>query len=115
MIFRWNNIQLTLRNPDLRDKQTLLLSIIKKRMMDGSWLTYISPYNVEWEWTFSYICRNDMLSAIDFVKNSAGQQITVIDHLERTWKGRLITPSTEYATPARSNNQFTWKFQGFQY
>jgi hypothetical protein len=116
MTFRCNDLQVTLRNPDLRDRQSIIMENDQRRTMSGRWRTYITtPLNIQWEWDFSAISREKTLAVISFVAQSAGKQITVIDHLNRTWKGYFLTDVMDFATVHICNNVFKLTFEGFQY
>jgi hypothetical protein len=101
----------TLRNPDFGDTDTIESRRIQRKNRGGDLIMYRDP---QWPKTetltfeFSYLKRTDLMSLLEFIKATLGQNVVLTDYNGRTFTGIIITPSEELAQAGREN--FTAKF-----
>ena len=103
-----------LRFPDFGDTDSYDPYRISRKSRGGDLQIFQDPM---WPTTevlsfkFSFLDPTDVSALIDFLKTSAGQSITLLDHFGRTWHGFIITPAGDVINDKRTTSTAAFKFQ----
>ena len=103
-----------LRFPDFGDTDSYDTFRISRKSRGGDLQIFQDPM---WPTTevlsfkFSFLDPTDVSALIDFLKTSAGQNITLLDHFGRTWHGFIITPAGDVVNDKRTTSTAAFKFQ----
>ena len=103
-----------LRFPDFGDTDSYDTFRVSRKSRGGDLQIFQDPM---WPTTevlsfkFSFLDPTDVSALIDFLKTSAGQNITLLDHFGRTWHGFIITPAGDVINDKRTTSTAAFKFQ----
>ena len=112
IIFKANGRTLTLRSPELRNKTTVDTHTVIKRAMSGKYYSYKSdPATYVLHWDFNFIDREKVFEVVVFLKQTAGQLMTVETFDGEIWIGRIIN-KFEFTAVKVSDNAFSILFEG---
>lgn len=106
---------IVLRNPDFGEGQGFEASRINRKTRAGDILIFRDP---SWpkskilRYTFSHLNETQAHQLIDFVENTLGQEITLVDFEGRTWLGIIRTPATNIIQQARKSFSAEFEFEG---
>ena len=70
--------------------------------------------------TFTDLTDTERGNLMSFFYNTLGQEITMVDHLDRTWTGVLLSPNNEFVNTGRKNDVYckthnvSFEFEGVQ-
>jgi hypothetical protein len=108
------SLSVTLRNPDIGDSETIESRRIQRKNRGGDLIMFRDPIwpkfqTLSYEWSF--LKRNDLLSLLEFVKETLGQEITLTDYNGRTYTAIITTPSEEVTQAGRKNFTAKLSFQ----
>ncbi len=91
-----------LPNPVFGDSESLRVSMVTKRAMDGTLYTYVKRKGGrKLQWTFN-LTRNKGLEVRAFIQAYFASVIKVTDHTGRMWVGKLVNNPFELDTPRRA-------------
>jgi hypothetical protein len=108
--------QIVLPSPELNDTHGLDMGLVVKRAYDGGRITYIrTPVIATLNLQFAHINRVKAEEMYQFLKNTKGKEIEMIDHQGYIWRGYIPTPIHKFTHTARRNNTFTIEFEGHVY
>jgi hypothetical protein len=104
-----------LRNPELANKETLSFDRINRETRGGTLEVYSDP-----DWpkakTLSLEVQHLKQSQVDdllqFFLDSLGQEIGLLDHENRQWRGFILTPDAEVTHVGRENRSVQFDFEG---
>lgn len=105
---------LELRKPDFGDSDSYEPFRVSRRSRGGDLHVYQDPM---WPTTevlsfkFSYLDPTVAEDLLVFLKVTAGEEMTLIDHFGRTWQGFIITPAGEVVQEKRTTKTAAFKFQ----
>jgi hypothetical protein len=88
-----------LPNPQFSDSEGSMLSVSRKRAMDGTRYSYVKRKGAtRLMWPF-HLTRNKGLELRAFIQSYFASVIRVTDHNGRTWVGHFINNPFEFDTP----------------
>ena len=93
-----DTLSIQLRNPDFGDKETVDIRRINRKTRGGDLVVYRDPAwpkYVTYTWQFSGLTQDDLYRLIYFMRQTLGQEITIIDYEGRTLNNCIITTPTE--------------------
>ncbi len=106
---------LVLRNPEFRNTDTLSFNRINRVTRGGTLVVFSDP---DWPKTQTLRLECQMLkkeqadNLLDFFLSSLGQEIGLLDHENRQWRGIITTPDAEVAHTSRHNRTVSFDFEG---
>lgn len=109
----FGSISIDIRNPDFGDEETIGLMRVNHNTIggdkyifrDSSW-----PKEKKKKFVFSYLSQEDTLKLKNFVKQSLGKKITLIDYETKTYEGIILTPACNIIQGGRKNYQAEFDF-----
>jgi len=106
---------LVLRNPEQANKETLSFDRINRETRGGTLEVYADP-NWPKAKTLSLEVQHLKQSQVDdlmaFFLDSLGQEIGLLDHENRQWRGIILTPDAEVTYVGRENRSVQFDFEG---
>jgi len=91
-----------LPNPKFGDAESLRVSIVMKRTIDGTRYTYIKRRGgKKLQWTFR-LTRNKSLELRAFIQSYFASTTIVTDHNDRKWIGNFTNNPFELSTDSRA-------------
>jgi hypothetical protein len=106
---------LVLRNPQFNDKDRLNFNRINRETRGGTLIVFADP---KWPKTQTLAVQIDALSQakaanlIDFLRDSLGQEIGLLDWDGRQWRGIITTPEAEVTDNGPCDKVIVFEFQG---
>ena len=106
---------LTLRNPDFRNQDSLNFNRINRETRGGTLVVYADP---NWpkaqtlSLTISHLKQTQVDDLFDFLLESLGQEVGLLDHENRQWRGIILTPDAEVSHVGRENRSVQLEFEG---
>lgn len=113
----WSGTTVTLRNPKFGDADKYEATRINRLTKGGDLQIFRDPMWPDQEILsveFEYLNSTQAADLLDFIHNSLGQKITVIDQYNVTWHGYIITPEAEVIQNKRIGYGAKFDFQGTQ-
>jgi len=106
---------LVLRNPELGDKDRLNFNRINRLTRGGTLIVFADP---KWPKTQTLVVQVDSLKPaqaadlIQFLRDSLGQEIGLLDWESRQWRGIITTPDAQITHVGRGDRSVAFEFQG---
>jgi hypothetical protein len=106
---------LILRNPAFSNKDRLIFNRINRVTRGGTLIVFADP---QWPKQQRLTLQLDalrpqqILDLIDFLEESLGKEIGLLDWEGRQWKGLILNPDTDLVQPAREDRSVVIDFEG---
>ena len=106
---------LVLRNPEFQNQDSLNFNRINRETRGGTLVVYADP-----NWpkaqsltlTVSHLKQTQVDDLLDFLLESLGKEIGLLDHENRQWRGIILTPDAEVSHVGRENRSVQFEFEG---
>lgn len=105
----------TLRNPDFNNQQNIEISRINRKTTGGDLIIFrnpVWPTTEVLDYKFSFLSQIDVNNLLEFIYQTLGQIVTLVDYEGVIWTGIIITPAAEITQPGRDNHAAHFQFQG---
>lgn len=106
---------LVLRNPQFSNKDTLNFNRINRQTRGGTLIVYansiwpkIQTLQVEVQW----LKPPQLANYLTFLGLSLGQEIGLLDHENRQWRGIITKPDTPVSNPENKDLTISFEFEG---
>lgn len=105
----------TLRNPNFHNRDRLGFNRINRESRGGTLVVFADP---SWPKTqtlqieVSGLTRQQVADLMDFFAASLGQEIGLLDHENRQWRGVILNPDTPFADLGCSDRMVSFEFEG---
>lgn len=109
-----DSTSVTLRTPDFGDSDSYEPYRVSRTSRGGDIQIYRDPMwpaTEVFSFKFSYLDPAIVDSLLDFLKTYAAQQITLVDHFNRTWHGFILTPAGDVIQEKATTKTAAFKFQ----
>lgn len=109
----YDGTNLVLRNPTIGNTESLQYQRINRTSRGGTHLVFADP-----SWPKQKVLRlqvdaiKNKTELTDFLNDSLGQQIQLLDHENRTWQGIITNPDTAITQIGREVYSVTLDFEG---
>ena len=106
---------LVLRNPEFQNQDSLNFNRINRETRGGTLVVYADP---NWpkaqtlSLTVNHLKQSQVDDLFDFLLESLGKEIGLLDHENRQWRGIILTPDAEVAHVGRENRSVQFEFEG---
>ena len=109
-----------LRNPEFNNREGLRFQRINKQTRGGKRIIFRDPnwpQEIRIKMKFEYLTIEQRRSLLQFLEDSVGQEIGLLDHESRQWRGVILTPSShvteqKFGGPLGAGHETTLEFQG---
>jgi len=102
-----------LPNPEWNDSESLLDEIIVKRVLEGQHHVYVKTKNQRRKLVFNLkLHRLKSLELKAFIQSYFSSEITLIDHLNQRWIGKLTSNPFEFSTVSQDIVTISLEFEG---
>lgn len=108
------SLSVTLRNPDFGDTDAIESRRIQRKSRGGDLILFRDPMWPKTEtftFEFSFLSRPKQMQLLQFVIETLGQEVTLVDYNGRSFNGIITTPSEELAQAGRDNYTAKFSFQ----
>jgi len=106
---------ITLRNPDFGNLDRLEFTRINRESRGGTLIVFRDedwPIAERQSYQFSSLSRSHIIHLHDFLSASLGQEIGLLDHENRQWKGVILNPEADTAQQGRESFIAQFDFEG---
>ena len=106
---------LVLRNPAFGNSDRVAFNRINRKTRGGTLVVYADP---AWpkmqslQVTVNALSSQQAADTLAFLKLSLGQEIGLLDHENRQWRGTITNPDAEVANPGRDDYSVSLEFEG---
>lgn len=111
----YETLSITLPSPDFEDTTRLEFNRIQRKTRGGDLIVYkdnLWPKNEVLSMRFSYLGQGQVNRLLDFIYQSLGKDITLLDHEGKTWTGMIVTPAANIVENSRNNLTASFDFIG---
>lgn len=105
----------TLRSPELGNKDTLTFNRILRETRGGTLISYADP---QWpkvqthSLNFKGLTRSEAQDLLDFFTDYLGLEVGMIDWEQRYWRGIIVSPEEPIVEDSFNNYSASFKFEG---
>lgn len=108
-------LTIDLRSPELGNEFQTHQNRISRKSRGGSLIIYKDSIWPEFKvltMSFDNKCGQDFSTVLDFLKQSLGQEIGLLDYESRQWKGIIRNPDTAIGREGPNDFNFNLEFEG---
>lgn len=106
---------LVLRNPEFRNQDSLSFNRINRETRGGTLIIFADP---SWPKSqtlrleINHLKQSQVDDLLDFLLDSLGKEIGLLDHESRQWRGIILTPDADISHVGRENRSVQFDFEG---